>query len=46
MVLRLPAAWAILLTLLSFGYGSDKKPTRTPLPSQGVVPDEPSCEDC
>jgi hypothetical protein len=40
MVLRFLATSAILLTLLSFGYGFDKKTTRTPLPTQGVVPDE------
>jgi|SRR6267143_2158906 len=40
MILRFFTTWVILLTLLSVGYGSDKKSTRTPLPSQGVVPDE------
>jgi NTF2 fold immunity protein len=40
MSVRLLATWAILFTLLSFGYASDKKATKTPLPSQGVVADE------
>jgi hypothetical protein len=33
-------ACATLLVLLSLSYGGDKKHNMTPLPSQGVVPDE------
>jgi len=40
MSLRSLATSAVLLVLLSFAYGSDKKAEDTSLPSRGVVPNE------
>jgi NTF2 fold immunity protein len=40
MFFRLVEACVTLLVLLSLSYGGDKKHNTTPLPSQGVVPDE------
>jgi len=40
MVKRLLRVSAVLLALLSFSFGSDKKPEGTSLPSRGVVPNE------